>query len=54
MQQRKSYAQLINTLGGQNSEQLVGDLWITCEQKFLSRMVDFDAFDMPIIGDQER
>ena len=53
-QQRKSYAQLINKMGWQTAEQLVGDLWIACEQKFLSRNVNFDAFDMPIIGGQVR
>ena len=36
----------------QTTEQLVGDLWIACEQKFSSRNVNFTAFDMPIIAGQ--
>jgi len=51
-QQRAIYPHLIHKCTGLVSEQLVGDLWMHCEQKKTSRNVDYGAFDMPRIKGQ--
>jgi hypothetical protein len=52
LQQRETYSHLVHKLTGLFSEQLVGDLWMHCEQEKTSRNVDYGAFDMPGIKGQ--